>query len=217
MENELKQDRGAFEPSDASVDVRFVKGNEGFSSIPEIVALSGLNERFAVIQETAVEGCSDWYFDKLLWRCLVTYLAERGGQVTVLVQWRGTDEVPIDEYIGPWERIEPQDQEPPWALLVRIDGRLTLSMVTEYWCLVGGPIPYHDSYTYSLFSQRDVSEEVLLAIKGSPAVRRWHLQEDVIGVSPENSRSSPVERSPRWSLISWLRGRRKARSSILGA
>jgi hypothetical protein len=207
MANDLHQDRGVFDPSDGAVDVHFVKGNEGFSSIPEVVALSGLNERFAVIQDSAVEGCSDWYFDKLLWRCLVRYVVGQGGQVTVLNQWRDKDEVPIDEFLEAWDQIDPQDQEPPWVLLVRIEGRLTLSMVTEYWCLAGGPDPYHDSYTYSLFSDRDVSEEVVLAIKGNPAASRWLLQEEVIRVSPKNSKSSPVVRHRRRSLISWFRRR----------
>jgi hypothetical protein len=197
------QDRGEFEPADGAVHVRFVQ--EGLSPIPEAVALAGLSERFAVIQDTAVEGCADWYFDKLLWRCLVRYVVGQGGQVTVLGRWRDKSEVPIGDYLEAWARIDPHDQEPPWALFVRTDGRLALSMVTEYWCLAGGPEPYHDSYTYSLFSHRDLGEEVLRAIKGNPSAGRWRLEEEVIRISPEHARSSPVARHWLRSLMSRLR------------
>ena len=199
------RDAGVFTPGDGAIDVRFVKGNEGFSAIPQVVALSGLNERFAVIQETGIDGCNDWYFDKLLWRALVKYVVGQGGQVTALVDWRDEDEVPIEKFIDDWEKIDPQVQEPPWVLFTRVDGHLTLSMVTEYWCLSGGPWPYSDSYTYSFFSDRDVSEEVNLAIKGDPAVSRWRIAEAAILISPTNSKPSPVVRHRFRSFMAWLR------------
>ena len=39
-----------------------------------------------------------------------------------------------------------------------------MCMVTDYWTRVGGPSLYHDSYTYSLFSDRDVGPEVAAAL-----------------------------------------------------
>jgi hypothetical protein len=188
--------RGKFTPPDGSINVRLVSGNEGLAPVPEIVATSGLNTRFAVIQETFVKDCVDVYFDEALWRTLMEFVTSRGDSVTVLWRWTHAGETSLDAFLSDLGQTDPEDREPPWALLVRMEGKLTLTMVTEYWEQVGGPAPYHDSYTYSLFSEDYLGDQVISALAGAPTAERWRIASEIVEIPPDKTRASPI--APGW-------------------
>jgi hypothetical protein len=191
--------RETFVPADGAVEVRFVAGNDGLAPIPLAVSAAGLNQRFAVIQETGVEGCVDWYFDELLWRTLVEFAATQGDDQKVLER---TTEEPLNGFLERWDRTKIEDREPPWTILIRSEGQITFAMVTEYWDLAGGPQPYSDSYTYSLFSHEDVSEKVIAWLRTSDP-RRWMLQ-PVIEVPESQTRSPPTIPRRPWRPVHLL-------------
>jgi hypothetical protein len=115
--------RGTFAPNVGSIGVSFVHGNEGLAPIPFAVAESGLNERFADVQHTYVEGCVDAYFDEQLWRTLVGFIVTHGQAATVISarSVRDMNEESLSWFMGEWEQIDSEDRDPPCAILVRRD------------------------------------------------------------------------------------------------
>jgi hypothetical protein len=162
-----------FTPSDGSIELRFVSGNDGLAPTPLVLSQSRLNKRFAVVQETYFEGCVDAYFDEALWRALLAFVVTHGEKATVIRPFAGMTEEPLTQFLTSWDRTDREDREPPWAALVRSDGVLALAMVTEYWVRIGGPSIYHDSYTYSLFSDHELGSDVINRLKSGASAHRW--------------------------------------------
>jgi hypothetical protein len=61
---------------------------------------------------------------------------------------------------------------------------LKVCMVTEFWSRVGGPAPYHDSYTYAFFSVQDLGREIVAHLESRNGDGRWALAGEIITVSP---------------------------------
>jgi hypothetical protein len=59
--------------------VRFVSGMDGVYAQPSVARQVGLGCRFAVVQDSHVEGQDDMVFDEALWRALVDFASRRGG------------------------------------------------------------------------------------------------------------------------------------------
>lgn len=59
-----------------------------------------------------------------------------------------------------------QDEEigPPSDVFLRHRGETVAAVNTELWALLGGPPPYHDSYTVSLYSRRNCFDELSLLL-----------------------------------------------------
>lgn len=59
-----------------------------------------------------------------------------------------------------------QDEEigPPSDVILWHRGETTAVVNTELWALIGGPPPYHDSYTVSLYSRRNCFDELSLLL-----------------------------------------------------
>ena len=170
-----------FKPSRGSIDIRFVRGVDWYTQVPAAAKKAGLDRRFAVIQETAVDGCGDMYFDEPLWRALVEFVRASAGQgtVEVLREGRKVAPTPLDDFLEAWDRLSYDDKCPPPVLIALSAERVVLCTQTQYWNLGGGPRPYHDSYTYQIFSDRDVEAEVIAALDRAPGQRGDHLGLDV--------------------------------------
>lgn len=181
------------------IRVDFVAGVEWDWRMPKFVAAAGLARRLAVIQDSYVEGAGEMVFDEALWRSLLDYITQQAGEAYVAVDFQGVQprEIPLAGYMIDWERRSPTDREPPAWVALRVDGRLVLCVITEYWTRIGGPDPYHDSYTYSLLSERDLAVEVIAWLSASPAAAGWKLGD-----------IQPADDTPRpwwqWALA-WLR------------
>jgi hypothetical protein len=203
----MGETRATFTPPANSVDVCFVKGMDRFSRIPARAARAGLNQRLAVIQETCVEGCIDMHFDELLWRTLADYVRAfvPGARIEVVTKDGRSDRpVSLDRFLEEWNGVAVDGREPPPLLLAISDGGLRLCMATEYWCNAGGPRPYHDSYTYSLYADRDLQGEVLAQLDQAEGRERWRIKREPVDVAALLP-PSLVRR-----LIGWLPGSRLA-------
>lgn len=178
---------GSFEPSAGQIDIRFAKGIDGYFKRPKQALGAGLNQRFAVIQDTFVEGCADMYFDEHLWRALVGVLSSSSETFQVEVTLESGAVRPWGKFLQDWESIPPEDRDPPPLVEMRSGGALLLSMMTEYWTRVGGPRLYHDSYTYSLFAPRDMEAEVRVALEAAPGRKAWTIHAATTICEPRDS------------------------------
>ena len=89
---------------------------------------------------------------------------------------RSNVETGLSAYVQARLVTPPEDRRPPGLIKARTDQRTVLWMVTEYWSRIGGPDRYHDSYTYSLFSDRDLEDEVRLFLQARPDASRWRME-----------------------------------------
>ena len=55
-------------------------------------------------------------------------------------------------------------------------GVLVASLETEFWVAVGGPPPYSDSYTVSVYSEVDVTTTLEQGIASLCSKRKWKLR-----------------------------------------
>lgn len=182
----MTKTQGTFIPAEAAVQVRFARGMDRYSTLPPFVAKAGLTHRCAVIQDTYVQGCADTFFDASLWLALVEFLQSQGGEVTVLAKWRDRVEQPLSAFLKTWTDLDPEDQDAAWILISRLDDLPTLCMVTDYWCQVGGPRLYHDSYTYSLFAGRDLGREVITFLRSAPGSKWWRIDPETVEVTMDD-------------------------------
>ncbi|WGM39006.1 hypothetical protein [Caulobacter sp. NIBR1757] len=178
------------------VEVEFVSGPEPGYRYPPAIGRTGLDRRLAVIQHASVPGCPDMVFDEDLWRALADFLARQTeAEVCVgrAVEDLGREEWTLAAFLDDWERELPEVRYPPDLLLARVQGELSLCMVTEAWAQVGGLWPYADSWTYSLFSATDLSGD-LPAFLRERSAGRWTVS-DTVMPSPTTEKGS--RRSPR--------------------
>jgi hypothetical protein len=130
------------------------------------------------------------FFDKALWSALLGFAANfRPGARVSLVDRRmpghiargepsQSDELSIETYIA--MRADEVEPEPAEYVMVRDDTALVLCIATEFWTQVGGPTPYADSYTYSIFSAEDVSGRVMTHLSAADGCGGWRLASEVL-------------------------------------
>jgi len=186
-----------FEPPPGAIGVSFVRGVDRFSTPPRFVKRAGLTARFAVVQQTYVEGCADVYFDAPLWRALASFVQSKGDTVDVWVTTPDRQRLSLTKFLEAWEKISADEREPPPVLTVSSGARPALCMVTTYWVDVGGPGVYHDSYTYSLYGDQDLGEDVLAALAKAPDRARWTLAPQIQSVE-EAAAPSWLRRLKAW-------------------
>jgi hypothetical protein len=151
------------------------------------------------------------FFDEPLWRTLIDFIASSGEEVVVLedVGTTVTVDSPLDRFMRGWSRVDPEDVSPPWAILVRSQGVLKLAMVTERWFAVGGPMPYADSYTYSLYADCELSKAVLAFLSQAPAASRWRFDLPIYFIREADRRPLRVAPTPWDRLFARLFGERR--------
>jgi hypothetical protein len=181
----------------AKTEIRFLKGFDPACVVPPLVKSARLRERFAVIQETYRADKVDMHFDDALWLCLLEFAVRfaPGARVKIVGEGDGK-ETAIEEFLSGWKTSE--DREPPACILVREHESLALCVATEYWKQVGGPWPYHDSYTYSAFSNEDLSERLIEFLRDAEAAAGWDISPDVL---------QPAKRPTLRSRVAALFGR----------
>lgn len=172
-----------FEPPDGGVAISFVRGLDRFATFPKFAQQAGLRSRFAVVQETYVEGCVDMHFEEPLWRVLAEFVQSKVPEGVVEVTTEQGESLPMDWFLSEWRRTAAGEREPPPLLTAWSDFRPTVCMVTDYWTRAGGPQPYHDSYTYSLYSNRDLGDEVMSSLTRTPSRSRWALAAEALAAT----------------------------------
>lgn len=196
------------------IDIDFVAGIEPDARFPNYLATSGLTRRFAVVQQTYVEGAVEMVIDKVLWRALIAFVDTYASDATVWVAARekdvGRNERLLSDYMVEWEATAPDDRYPPDVILLRSGQALILCMFTEAWYGVGGPGIYHDSCTYSLFSTRDIADEVLAYLRDHPDASGWRLADTVL------SAEETFEMARQSKKAAWIEEARIVTAVVLG-
>ncbi len=138
-----------------------VSGYHAASFPPADAFESGLRHRFAVVLDTYRRGRADMYFDTGLFLYLVPKLCQVIGYDCVAIRmFEGGPFHSFDDLVRQYANLEELEQEPPARIDLHRSGQLVGVVETELWTMVGGPSPYHDSYTLSFYTDRDRSPEL---------------------------------------------------------
>jgi hypothetical protein len=138
-----------------------VSGYHAASFPPADAFEAGLRHRFAVVLGTYRRDKAEMHFDTGLFLHLVPALCQAIGYDCVAIRMmRGGRFHSFDELSGQYAGLEELDQEPPARIDLHRSGQLVGVVETEFWMMVGGPSPYHDSYTLSFYTDRDRSPEL---------------------------------------------------------
>lgn len=147
--------------------------------LPKAAADAALTFRTAVIQHSFVSGLDDMFHDAALWRAIVAFVRdfEGGGEVSVCRDVRRRSAmISLAEYQSEMDAFTPEDESDAprtGALFLRQKGSLRLYVEPENWSAIGGPAPYHDSCTYSIYADKDITAELVSRLKESPGASGW--------------------------------------------
>ncbi len=122
------------------------------------------------------------YFDELLWRSLLSFAQQyvSDSEVTVILD-DAANEIGAAEFL---RTASVPIESPPNCIVVRYKQRIVLSVVTEFWNRIGGPVPYADSYTYAIYSQEDLSQPVMTFLRSANASKTWDISTEVLPPIP---------------------------------
>ncbi|HVY86723.1 MAG TPA: hypothetical protein VG943_16440 [Caulobacterales bacterium] len=146
----------------AKTSIAFASGFD--RPAPAEAKAHGLTHRFAVIQETYRPDSADMVFDAPLYRALVAFAEAYEPDVRVSI-----DGAP-----------EGGEDEPAAHIVARRADDIVLWIETEFWHAVGGPAPYHDSYTYAVYARDEVGARLRQYLAAHEASAGWTLASDVI-------------------------------------
>ena len=156
-------------------DVAFMDGFDDVRDWPIFAEAADLYCRFAVIQETYRADCVDMYFDEQLWLSILGFAKKLDAAISIGISYEGTGETGLDQFLSEWEGIPKEDREPPPFIFAgKGEAEVSLIVETEYWTRVGGPTPYHDSYTYSFYSSSPVGDAIMKHLADAND-GRWNL------------------------------------------
>jgi hypothetical protein len=121
--------------------------------IPQEVRKGGYHYRIGLVLDSYRSDCADMYFDSALFVELLQFISEKaiGNPITIDMGDLGIRNGSFPNLRKFYNSIEVSDQDLPEKIIW--DGSIGFK---ETWYLSGGPEPYHDSFTFSIFSQKAV-------------------------------------------------------------
>jgi hypothetical protein len=136
-----------------------VTGYHKCSAPPGVAYDAGLRRRFAIVLSSYRPDKDGMYFDADLFVRLLD------GLLAVLLHDTLEIELPgdavclrsLDELSAIYAGCPEMERDPPSRMRIYNNGELVAIEDTEPWAYVGGPEPYHDSYTLSLYTAEDQS------------------------------------------------------------
>src|SRR5215470_17769015 len=116
--------------STPKIDIGFVAGLERYPFFQDatlrFIERSGLKQRFAIIQDTCLDGCPDMYFDEALWRRLIEFIKETVPEASISIvddycnpEANG---VPLRDYLTSWSKLDETERCPPAFVMAKRDG-----------------------------------------------------------------------------------------------
>jgi hypothetical protein len=180
----------------AKTEMAFLSGFDPACPVPLAAKSAALTHRFAVIQETYRPDSVDMFFDEPLFRALMRFAAQIDPDAVVTIDEKANGyEVDLLAFLTAWELLDDDRKGPDAMALARVGGELVLCIAPEHWANIGGPMPYADSYTYSIFSKQDIGARVMAFLAESEDAVGWQLNCNVL----------PVPERPTTRHKSWLR------------
>jgi hypothetical protein len=161
---------------------------QGVSRFPASISEAHLLERVAVIQDKIQrEINSDPKFDEKLWQCIIKYAGIRFERAEFFAfNTREDFEKSMGETLSEFQKhfcaVPYHEKFPPYAVEAKLGGATVLVIVLEPYLLVGGPYPYGDSITYSIFSKEKIADDLVTFIVSHNASRQWNISEDILQV-----------------------------------
>lgn len=156
--------------------------------IPKAVRRERLRFHLDVVQDTHRPDSVDLFFDLALWTALLDFASAftTRGVVTLIERPmskrgrnpRATDEMTLLRYSS-LPVLPAEERGPAEAIIVRRSGVVVLYVATLCWANVGGPAPYHDSYTYSVYSRASLDIALPNFLAGHSAAPGWAISSPV--------------------------------------
>jgi hypothetical protein len=140
--------------------IALVAGYHPCSFPPSIAYDNGLRARFAVVLSSYHPEKDGMFFDADLFVLLAYAMLKVIPHDSLSIETGDSSRLPsLPDLVQQYADQDETDREPPDRIKVSCSGRLVAVEETEAWMAVGGPTPYHDSYTFSFYTAEDRSTE----------------------------------------------------------
>jgi hypothetical protein len=132
-------------------------------ALPREARALGFASRIALVLDAFRSDKVDLHFDVDLYAALLDVIGQALGSNQMSLRLRSRETVEADGALDVKRRLEefPELMRGPVpTILLKRDG-LTVGLVESVlWANVGGPHPYHDSYTMAVYSSEDIAERL---------------------------------------------------------
>ena len=140
--------------------IALVVGYHEYSYPPSSAYDAGLVQRFAIVFDTYRPDKGYAYFDAELYFRVLTSICQAVAHDSISIDADGERVFhSFDELVNSSLSKSDDDREPPKGVCLFRHGRIVACAETEEWLLVGGPAPYHDSYTLSVYTSDNRAAE----------------------------------------------------------
>jgi len=156
--------------------------------------------RTAFVLETFHPDKVDMYFEVKLYCALVQAVGGIVGADILraeLSSGKRVDLATAIECMAQLEQLPEHEREPFPRVACLREGRIVAIIESEPWARVGGPDPYHDSYTVAVFSASDLSNE-LLTLTGKVSAEHGVDLAEIIRGNDQESEGGTVPTVRRW-------------------
>ena len=155
-------------------------------ALPREARALGFVQRVALALDTFRSDKVDLHFDVDLYAAMLDVIGQVLGsnRMSLRLSSRETAEVAgAHDVKRRLEELPELEREPVPTILLKRDG-LTVGLVESVlWARVGGPRPYHDSYTMAVYSSQDVAARLESMVRSRCAREGAELTE-VVRASP---------------------------------
>jgi hypothetical protein len=149
-------------PSDQDSNFRqiaLVAGYHPCSFPPSMAYDVGLKERFAVVLSSYRPEKDGMFFDADLFVRLADAILKVIPHDSLDIDLGSPHFKSLAELAELYVRQNEIDHEPPNSMKAFLSDRLVAVEETEPWMAVGGPAPYHDSFTMSFYTAEERADE----------------------------------------------------------
>ncbi len=195
------------------VEVNFISGIEAGSAYPNYLKANRLKHRFAVLQNTHVEGEAEPFVDEALRQALTAFASAYDPTAEVVLSETAETLGPDFYSLADYDARSADDRPFPNLLALRKGRRFRLCMIAEAYDLSDfpQPFPYKDSCVYSIFTDRGIGSELVAFLHAHPEAAGWTLSTVVLTAAASEqypvllSRDDAVvprrQRYPLWQAL----------------
>ncbi|MHC4744557.1 MAG: hypothetical protein ACYS8Z_21800 [Planctomycetota bacterium] len=146
--------------------VGFVKGYHPGYPVDEVAVKEGLEHRVAFIINPYRSEKEDSFFDVELFCSLMKGITDvlQSDNLTVRVEeyerYGGKELDSLESFERHMRSLPECDQKIPRRIVYSRGEKIVCCVSGELWVLCGGPWPYHDCYTASVYTKEDFSEQL---------------------------------------------------------
>lgn len=121
---------------------------------------AGLTTRFAVVFDNYRRDTADMTFDIELFNRILEAICQAIPHDSLTIEMgEGQRFSSIGDWSAWYSAQSEDERDVPAKIYLFHGGRLAAHAEMEQWALVGGPVPYHDSYTLSFYTAESRAEE----------------------------------------------------------